>query len=546
MITEKREIVDVQASSVSVLKLFFLHNDNKKREWKKLGKMEIFKKKRVLVFEFHQESNSFCPVNSIMEDYTRCSVLEGKDFLKGVMGCQLAPCGMFDVLQEEEIEILPGYAMRAPSGGIVEHGVVEHFLKKMQEYLERCLPVDGILVSMHGATQSTREDDVCGLILKKLRDQTGSDTVIAASLDLHANVTERMYDNADFLCGYLTYPHVDVYETGARAARLAVRAMKERRTMHMARSLVPMIVPACGYSTGEEPLRSLGKRARQLVENGELEDYTIFHMQPWLDVKEGSGAVLCIGKNEKETEAYADMLAKEVFALREQMQPQLDEVDDVICIAEKLHTGKPVIMVDFADSPNAGAAGDSVYVLERILSLQSSVKAAYVITDLPAVEAAFKAGVGAKIDIALGGTRGSVNVKPILVHAQVCSLHDGEFLLEGPSMRGVAAHIGKTATLRVGNVDIVACESMASPGDPQLYRHFGVEPSFYQLVVVKACTSYRAAYEVLAEKICVVDTKGAATADIESLPFQKLSKDIYPFNKEATIDCFVKNNRNTE
>ena len=487
---------------------------------------------RVLVLEFHQESNSFCPVNSIMEDYLRCSVLEGDGFMKGVANRQLAPCGMFDVLQEEKIEAIPGYAMRAPSGGIVEHEVVEHFLTKMHQYLAMYMPLDGVLISLHGATQSTKEDDVCGMILEQIRGCVGKNTIIAASMDLHANVTRRMYENADFLCGYQTYPHVDVYETGARAARLAVRTMKQGKTMHMARSLVPMIVPACGYSTGEEPLKSLLKEAKVLVENGELEDYSIFHMQPWLDVKEGCGVVITIGKDALAVEHYADTLASKVFALREQMQPQLDKVDDVIRMAESLHTGKPVILVDFADSPNAGAAGDNAYILERIVSLHSSVKTAYVINDRPAVEAAFQAGVGTEIDITLGGTRESVNTNPVPVHARVHSLHDGDFILEGPSMRGVSAHIGKTALLSVGEVDIVVCEAMASPGDPQLYRHFGVEPTFYQLVVVKANTSYRAAYEAIAETICIVDTKGAATADLKALPFKRLPQCIYPFDKK--------------
>lgn len=491
---------------------------------------------RVLVLEFHQESNSFCPVNSVMEDYLRCSVMEGEEFLKGVAGLPLASTGMFDVLREEEIEILPGYAMRAPAGGAVEQEVVVHFLEKIYAYLENNTHLDGVLVSLHGATQSTEEDDVCGVILKEIRSRVGQDTVISVSLDLHANVTQRMYDSADFLCGYHTYPHVDIYRTGVRAAKLAVRAMKEGTTFYMARSLVPMVVPACGYSTEEEPLKTLMMEADMLVAKGELSDYSIFHMQPWLDVEEGCGVVITVGQNEKTAVYHANDLARKTYALHSKMQPELEPVDEVIRMAERLHTGKPVVMVDFADSTNAGATGDSAYILERIIDLKSSVKAAFVMIDRPAVAAAFKEGVGAELDITLGGTRGSKNARPVPVHARVHSLHDGEFILEGPSMRGVTANIGKTALLSVGNTDIVVCQAMASTGDPQLYRHFGVEPTLYQLVVVKANTSYRAAYEKIAEKICVVDTKGAATADLEALPFRKLLRNIYPFNKKAVVN----------
>lgn len=493
---------------------------------------------KVLVLEFHQESNSFCPVTSTMEDYLRCSVLEGEGFREGVRDQALAPNGMFDVLEQAGAEIIPGYGMRSPAGGTVEHSVFVHFLEKMHGLLDRHLPLDGILVSLHGATQTTQEDDACGVILEQLRARAGEDTVIAASLDLHANVTQKMHRCADFLCGYLTYPHVDVYETGVRAATLAVNAMRGGKQMHMARACVPMIAPACGYTTNSQPLLAVVEKAKALVSQGILADYSIFHMQPWLDVKEGCGVVLAIGEDAAAAARHSEDLAREVFALRKQMQPKLETVDEVIRLAEKNDSGKPIIVVDFADSTNAGAAGDSAYVLERILALDSPVRAAHILIDRPAVDAAFAAGVGAELDITLGGTRGAEMARPVAVHARVRSLHDGAFILEGPSMRGVPANVGKTALLTVGNVDVVVCYAMASTGDPQLYRHFGVEPTLYQMVTVKANTSYRAAYEIIAEKICVVDTQGAATADLTSLPFRRLPKSMYPFDVDAE---FVEN-----
>lgn len=492
---------------------------------------------KVLVLEFHQESNSFSPIHTVMADYERCSVLEGETFLKEVSGKPLAPSGMFDVLKREQIEITAGYGMRAPAGGVVEHEVVEYFLHKVHECIEGEI-YDGVLVSLHGATQSTKEDDVCGLILEVIRQCVGRRTVIAASLDLHANITERMYQNADILCGYQTYPHVDVYTTGVRAASLAVQAIKTGKKMKMSFARVPMIVPACGYSTEDVEIKAIYKEADGLVEQGVLADYSIFFMQPWLDVKEGSGMVITIGEEEEKTSSYAKELAEKIFNIREQAEPELDDIDAVIKMAEKLSTGKPVIMVDFSDSTNAGAAGDGVYILERILALKSKVRTAYVMNDRPAVEAAFQAGVGAEIQILLGKSCGSSNAHQVAVCAKVRSLHDGDFILEGPSMRGAAAHIGRTALLSVGEVDIVVCQAMASTGDPQLYRHFGIEPTLYQLVVVKANTSYRAAYEKIAEKICIVDTKGAATADLKGLPFRKLSKCLYPFNQNAMVNSY--------
>ena len=483
---------------------------------------------KVLILEFHQESNSFCPVRTTMQDYLRCSVLEGDDFRRKMKGEALAPNGMFTALEEAGAVSIPGYAMRAPAGGPVEHQVLEHFLTKARRYVVENLPLDGVLVSLHGATQTTEEDDACGRILQELRAMSGPDTVISASLDLHANVTERMCRNADFLCGYLTYPHVDVYETGYRAAKLAIRAMQGEE-LCMVRIGVPMIVPASGYTTQSGAFACLVREARRLVQDRILEDYSIFQVQPWLDVSDGSGAVLTVARDSETARRCGKELAEKVYALREQMQPELFTVEEVIDRAERNTSDRPIIAVDFSDSTNAGAAGDNADILEALLKAGKQLKTAFVLIDRPAVEAAFTAGVGAELDLTLGGTRDASSSRKVPLRVRVRSLHDGDFQLEGPSMRGVMAHVGKTAHLSSGNMDIIVCQAMTSTGDPQLYRHFGVEPTLYQMVVVKACNSFRAAYEPMAQEICLVDTHCAATADLKCLPFKKLKRDIYPF-----------------
>ena len=488
---------------------------------------------KVLIFEFNQETNSFCPVLTEMEDYLHGSVLEGRQMQEAVRGSTLALNGMFTALEEAGAEIVPCYGMRAIANGPVRQSVLEHFMAKLRQYLAENLPADGVLVSMHGATQSTQDDDVCGTILAAVRQMAGADTVVAASLDLHANVTEQMFRNADFLCGYQTYPHVDLYETGYRAARLAIRAMQGERQLHMARACVPMIIPASGYTTGTGKLGQLVQEAHALVESGVLEDYTIFQMQPWLDVAEGCGTVITVAKDASAALEQADALARRVFELRDELRTELCPIDEVIDKALQVDGGKPVLAVDFSDSTNAGAAGDNAAVLEAVLRRECQPATAFVLIDRPVVEQAFRAGVGARIHVTLGATRDRLRSRSVEADAQVCSLHDGDFRLEGPAMHGVTVHVGKTAHLRIGNCEVVVCEAMGNTGDPQLFRHFGVEISFCQLVVVKACTSFRAAYTPLVSEICMVDTRGAATSELESLPFSKLPRTLYPFSKNA-------------
>ncbi len=493
---------------------------------------------KVLVMEFHQESNSFCPVNTVLEDYFRCSVLEGENLIVKVKEKPLALSGMLDALEEAGMTIVPGYAMRAQAGGIVEHEVVEHFMQKMREIISDNVPLDGAFFSFHGATQSTQSEDVCGDILVEARQLLGDKTVISASSDLHANITDRMLKNVDFICGYLTYPHMDVYETGYRAARLGIRKLQGEKNLHMAWTRLPMILPASGYTTESGTLGHITQQMKKLTEDAILEDYTVFQMQPWLDVKNGGSSIITVAKDRDTAIRYAKRIAQSVWEIRDSMKPELYTMEEVVALAETCEEDKPLVVVDFSDSTNAGAAGDNFDIASYILKHARNLKTAVVINDALAVEKAFSAGVGAVLDTYIGGSRDRKRSVPIPIKATVRSLHDGEFLLEGPSMRRVSCRVGRTAVLSIDNVDVVVCTAMGSTGDPQLLRHFGVEPTFYHIVVVKANTSFRAAYEPIADRICMVDTHCAATSFLEKLPFANLPKHFYPFSKSGFPEEF--------
>lgn len=489
---------------------------------------------RVLLLEYHQESNSFTPVNTVLEDYCRCSLLEGEEIFS-VRGQKLALAGMIDALDEAGITIIPGYAMRAPAGGIVEHSVVEYFMEKLRAIAAREKPFDGCFISFHGATQSTQCQDVCGAILKEVRRLLGDEIVVTTSYDLHGNITPQIVKYADFVCGYQTYPHMDVYEVGYRAARLGIRKL-QGETIHMACGWVPMLQPASGYTTAEGPLKKVFDLFHQEVARQRLEDFSLFQMQPWLDVSEGGSAVVMISSDAAHAAHCARKAMRELWNIRHLMSPRLRSVDEVIALAEKGEDSRPVVVSDFSDSTNAGAAGDNFSIAKYVMDHAPHLRVAAVISDAELVEEAFCAGVGGELSTTIGGKRDLTCSQPITVQAHVSSLHDGRFLLEGPSMRGVSADLGRTATLQIGNVSVVVCTVMASTGDPQLLRHFGVEPTMHDIVIVKANTSFRAAYDRFAGHICLVDTGCAATACLTKLPFRNVPKHFYPFSDEAAPD----------
>jgi len=269
-----------------------------------------------------------------------------------------------------------------------------------------------------------------------------------------------------------------------------------------------------------------------------LLDFSIYQMQPWLDVPSGNSAAVAIAIDPRVAAAQAKDLAARLYAARHGFTTNLHTIDQVIDKAEAPETARPVILVDSADSCNAGAPGDSMAVAARLLARGSTVRAAVVVNDTPAARRAHELGVGSTARFTIGATRDPQAVR-VEVDAYVKSLHDGVFTQEGPAGRGLVNRIGRTAVLSVGNLDIVVCEWMAGNGDPQLFRAFGVEPTLYDLVGVKANTSFRAAYTAFAGEICEADTPGAAAPSIEQLAFQRLPKTLYPWTDTDTIDIPV-------
>ena len=483
--------------------------------------------KRIFVCGLVQESNSFNPKLASHEAFTR-TFCEGEALLCGKGGNTID--GIVSTLTARGCTVIPGRAMSAGSGGPVDAAVIEEFRTHTLSALKAAGTVDGVVVSLHGATLSETSDDVCGDLLSAIREAVGQTAVIAAAFDLHGNVTERMARAADFLCGYLTYPHIDHYEVGVRAATLAVDAL-EGTPLVTVRAAVPFIAPAHAYTTATEPLKSLMDKGHALRESGAIADFSIFQAQPWMNIPEIASTVIVTAKDEATATVAADELAHGLFAIHKELQgAPLATAEEVVRAALENIEDKPVVLVDSADSPNAGACGDCATALEAILPYRDRLRVAFSLNDQAAVERAFALGVGGTGDFTLGASIAPALSRPVTVRdCTVKSLHSGRFVLEGPAERGQPRNIGRSAVLVADGVQILVTTNAQNNGDKQFYRGFGIEPTLCDLVCVKACTSLRAGYEPISAAIYNTATPGAAGPVLTSLPYDRIPTPLYPF-----------------
>jgi len=485
---------------------------------------------KVLVAKFAQETNAFSPVISTLDFFRTGVVCSGEDLFVEGINFRGIVSGFLGALKEYDCDVFGGMYMRAPSsGGKVEQEVVDYFVQDTQERICRLNP-DIVLLSLHGATQGVACEDVCGYICKAVREAAGKKCIIAVGNDLHGNPTDLEMEQIDFLCCYQTYPHIDFYQTGYRAASLAIRRYLGEE-LYVATTATPMLVPASGYNTNEGAFGRLIARANSLVQNGTIVDFSIFQMQPWLDVSEAGSRVVVVAKDPETAKQYARSFAQEQFDGRKEYWPKLYSIEEAIQAAETNTTGEPVLLVDASDSVGAGAYGDSAAVVHKLLETGTTIRAASTVCDPEAVQKAIQIGVGNKGTFSFGGAFTPFVWGPVTVEATVMSIHEGTFEIEGVTARGRKRTMGISAVLRFGRIDVIVSTQGSGSGDTQLYRHFGIEPTFYDLVVVKANTSFRAAYAPITSQIYIADTPGPATANILSLPFSRIPEDFYPFRE---------------
>lgn len=487
--------------------------------------------KRILVCEFYQETNTFNLEPFDLKSFEAIRLAEGEDLYQRGTQAKEGFHGMVDAIEETGAIVVPGISLYAGAGGRILDEAFQYLLDRTEYYIKNSDDFDAVFVSCHGAACTMSQDDATGVFLEFIRNMIGQEKLIAISCDLHANITDRILNNVDIICGYNSYPHTDLYETGHRTASLGIKKLNGEQ-IYMAAVHIPMLVPPSGYNTICGSFKDVKEYGEELVQENTLLDYSTFIVQPWLDISEIASTIITIATEAEIAKRYADYLASRVFAIRDEMWPSLYTIDKVIDIAERSDTPKPVILVDSADSPNAGAVGDSVEVASRLIERKSKLHMGFFVKDNDAVNRAFEIGVGNSGKFTIGAKYTVGMKKTITATGIVHSLHEGSFRVEGSEGRNMLYNIGPAAVLNFGSIDVLVCKAPTATGDPQLFRHFGIEPKLYDLIVVKANTSFRAPYGAIADKFYYADTSGASAANLRKFEWKHIPANLYPFDLE--------------
>jgi microcystin degradation protein MlrC len=330
---------------------------------------------------------------------------------------------------------------------------------------------------------------------------------------------------------YRTYPHIDQFDTGARAARFLQRIVHEGLRPVTALAKAPMLVYSENQQTTHGPMAHLVSRADALAEEAGVVAASVLPVQPWLDVPELGLSVLVTTEGDAAlAQRVARALASEAWRLRQAFDVELTPVDEAVRLAARAPEG-PVVLADSADSTGSGSPGDSTAILAALLDADLPGPALLTVVDPEAVTVAHTAGLDAQISLPVGGKLDRVFNRPVEVTATVQWLAvDGSFRLGGQAFTGLDVHMGGAALLSAGQVKLMVTERRVWTHDPALYRAAGLEPAEAQIVVVKSPNLFRASYEALASRIILVDGPGTSTSNYHRLPFQSIPRPMYPLD----------------
>ncbi|WP_147112694.1 M81 family metallopeptidase [Tateyamaria sp. syn59] len=487
--------------------------------------------KRVAFAGFLHETNTFAPTKAVMADFVQgggyMPLARGSALIEQSRGINLGISGAVTYAQAAGWDIVPIlWAGAIPSAHVCQNAY-KSITREIISGIAAAGPLDGVFIDLHGAMVAEHLDDGEGALLMRLRAVVGPDVPIAAALDLHGNITQEMVDAADVLVGFRTYPHVDMDATGYRAAAQLQAVMARGKPYAKAFRRLPFLVPIAWQTTRSAPGKDIYEFVADL-EDGAVASTSFFFGFPAADFPGCGPTVICYGETQADAAAAADRIERAVLDAESALVGTSYEPDAGVIEAMRIaqNATRPVVIADTQDNPGAGGDSNTTGMLRALVTQGAKRAALGNMVDPNAAAAAHRAGVGAQIDIALGGFSNVQGDAPFQATFTVETLSDGKLVASGPFYGGAQLDLGPSACLRIDDVRIVVTSNKAQMADREMYRFVGIKPEQQAILVNKSSVHFRADFDPIAETILTCLAPGPMPVSPASLPFTNLTPGI--------------------
>ncbi|WP_193337088.1 M81 family metallopeptidase [Devosia beringensis] len=462
---------------------------------------------RIAVAGLHTECSTYNPVLAREADFR---VLRGPTMLKDAY---------FDFLTHFPAEFITVLHARAIAGGPVEGALYARWKAEILDGIKAALPLDGVYLAMHGAMFVDGLFDAEGDFIAAVRALVGPDVLIAASYDLHGNVSQAIIDSLDIFSTYRTAPHIDVQDTMRRAVTMLVRALRSGQRPVVAWAPVPVLLPGERTSTQDEPARSFYTQLQAAEDPTGIWDASFQVGYVWADEPRATACAVVTGTDRLAMTAAARTLAQDYWDIREQFVfgTTTGSIEECVDWALEATTG-PVVLAESGDNPTGGGVGDRAEVLAELMANDAQGVVFAGIADKAATDAAYAAGVGASISVTIGG---SLDPSSVVVQTEA----EVRFLVETSE-----PHL-REAVLRIGGIDLVVTARRRPFHNIADFTRLGLDPRTARIVVVKS--GYLSPeLGPIANPSLMALSPGVVDQFVERLERQHKSVPQYPFDKD--------------
>ena len=478
---------------------------------------------KIFISQLATETNTFAAFPTGSGGFEEYGIFHGDASKTAPTGAGDFLLFLRDMMQADGHEVVESICAFAQPAGRTVREVYEDLRDEIVADLKAAMPVGAIQLLLHGAMVAEGYDDCEGDLLAHLRAVVGPDVPIGVELDLHCHYTELMRKSADVIVAFKEYPHIDGKERAREIYQLILQIAKGQVTPTTAVVDCKMVGL---WHTTREPMRSFVDRMQSFEGKDGVLSVSLGHGFPWGDVPE-SGAKLWVTTDGDAVKAneLAHQLFDEFWAMRNETRAPTVGVTAAVDAALASQGIGPVVLGDGADNPGGGAAGDSTFILKELVARGVSDVAIGTFWDLGAIQICCDAGVGAVVDLRIGGKCGPASGDPVDLRVTVRGVIKEHF----QSSLGSRAPLGRSVWVESANrVHIILSSVRSQVFGTDAFAGFGIDLSTLKIVVVKSTQHFHAEFAPIAQQVIYVSSPGALTSDFASIPYQHRSLDYWP------------------
>jgi len=490
---------------------------------------------KILIARLNHETNTFSPVPTPLSAFGSDGPTYGDDAYRENKGVRTAMSAFIDLAERAGATIVTPVCASANPSGPVDADAYTALTRCIVDAAPGC---DAILLDLHGAMVAHNSADGEGDLLARLRAQAPA-VPIGVALDLHANVTPAMVDNADVIVGFKTYPHVDMYETGEHAGRLIFDMLAGRGRPVMRWRRLPLMSHSMRSTTTGGAMREAVEAARAAEREGSLA-VSVFAGFSLADIAAPCVSVVVVDPVSPErAQATADRLADQMWRQRTGFIYESEPLTASIARAARLAAGadRPVLLLDHGDNCMSGGTCDTMDVLQQALAQGLSGIGVGPLCDPQAVAELIAAGEGAEVTVALGNKISLAGIgrasTPVPLRGIVRRITDGQYVVTGPTYTGQRFCMGRSVLFDTGAARIVITERTQEPLDIGVFESVGLDPRTERFLLLKSRMYCRPIFEPLAAGTVECDSRGVTSSDYGLFAFRHVRRPVYPLDDDA-------------